>query len=73
MRILNPKRIITGILLAICIGLGITAAGVSARKAYAAEGSSLTVTSEQFKVKCASVRYVVEEYGAGVKFHILLD
>ena len=50
MRTLNPKRIITGILLAICIGLGITAAGVSARKAYAAEGSSLTVTSEQFKV-----------------------
>ena len=73
MRTLNPKRIITGILLAICIGLGITAAGVSARKAYAAEGSSLTVTSEQFKVKGASVRYVDEEYGAGVKFHILLD
>lgn len=72
MKIAKLKQTIIIVMTAMVMCLCLTVAGTSFAKASAADGSA-AITAEQFKLKGASVRYVDETYGAGVKFHVLLD
>lgn len=60
-------------MIAVVMGLCMAVAGGAFAKANAAEEGVTTVTAEQFRLKGTSVRYVDENYDAGVKFHVLLD
>ena len=72
MKIAKLKQTIIIVMAAMVMCLCLTVAGTSFAKASAADGSA-AITAEQFKLKGTSVRYVDETYGAGVKFHVLLD
>lgn len=72
MKIAKLKQTIIIVMTAMVMCLCLTVAGTSFAKASAADGSA-AITAEQFKLKGTSVRYVDETYGAGVKFHVLLD
>ena len=67
-KILTLKKKIILILSVLAVGFFMTAGF-----AFIARADGLTVTSEQFKMKGASVRYVDDTHGPGVKFHVLLN
>ena len=67
-KITTLKKKIILILSVLVVGLFMTA-GLT----FTAEAGGLSVTSEQFKMKGASVRYVDATHGPGVKFHVLLN
>lgn len=67
-KITTLKKKIIFILSVLVVGLFMTA-GLT----FTAEAGGLSVTSEQFKMKGASVRYVDATHGPGVKFHVLLN
>ncbi len=67
-KITTLKKKIILILSVLVVGLFMTA-GLT----FTAEAEGLSVTSEQFKMKGASVRYVDATHGPGVKFHVLLN
>ncbi len=67
-KITTLKKKIILILSVLVVGLFMTA-GLT----FTAEADGLSVTSEQFKMKGASVRYVDATHGPGVKFHVLLN
>ena len=65
-KILTLKKKIILILSVLAVGFFMTAGF-----AFIARADGLSVTSEQFKMKGASVRYVDDTHGPGVKFHVL--
>lgn len=67
-KITTLKKKIILILSVLVVGLFMTA-GLT----FTAKADGLSVTSEQFKMKGASVRYVDATHGPGVKFHVLLN
>ena len=67
-KILTLKKKIILILSVLAVGFFMIAGF-----AFTARADGLTVTSEQFKMKGASVRYVDDAHGTGVKFHVLLN
>ncbi len=67
-KILTLKKKIILILSVLAVGFFMTAGF-----AFIARADGLTVTGEQFKMKGASVRYVDDTHGPGVKFHVLLN
>lgn len=67
-KVTTLKKKIILILSVLVVGLFMTA-GLT----FTAEADGLSVTSEQFKMKGASVRYVDATHGPGVKFHVLLN